>query len=104
MQTVPATGVLKWINSMWLKLLHYGTLGLAIACFTAVRAQPYRDPAPPEVKQLQPVGQAEAKAFEGWVFHGAPRPFPAGAVRGEWRSFLGPRHNGVSGETKLLGV
>ena len=31
----------------------------------------------------------------------APKPLSAGAVTHDWRSFLGPSHNGVSSETKL---
>jgi len=33
--------------------------------------------------------------------HGKPKPLPSGAITHDWRSFLGPSHNGVSTETKL---
>ncbi len=36
-------------------------------------------------------------------FHGPPKPLPAGAVTSDWKSFLGPSHDMVSPETKLLG-
>jgi len=35
-------------------------------------------------------------------FHGAPKPLPRGAVTSDWPTFLGPNHNMVSPETKLL--
>jgi outer membrane protein assembly factor BamB len=35
-------------------------------------------------------------------FHGKPRPLAPGAVTSEWRSFLGPSHNGSSPESPLL--
>ena len=34
--------------------------------------------------------------------HAKPKPLPAGAVTHDWTSFLGPTHNGISTETKLL--
>jgi outer membrane protein assembly factor BamB len=34
--------------------------------------------------------------------HGKPRPLPRNAATQDWVSFLGPSHNGISGETKLL--
>src|SRR5882724_6396397 len=36
------------------------------------------------------------------TFHIKPKPLPAGAVTEDWKSFMGPNHNGISGETKLL--
>ena len=38
----------------------------------------------------------------GVRFHTKPKPLPAGAVTHDWASFLGPTHNGVSTETRLL--
>jgi outer membrane protein assembly factor BamB len=35
-------------------------------------------------------------------FHNKPKPLASGAVVHEWKSFLGPSHNGTSSETKLL--
>jgi len=42
------------------------------------------------------------RAFEGLTFHAAPKPLPKGAVTEDWPRFLGPTHNAVSRETKLL--
>lgn len=36
------------------------------------------------------------------TFHSKPKPLPAGAVTHDWKSFLGPTHDGMSTETKLL--
>jgi outer membrane protein assembly factor BamB len=36
------------------------------------------------------------------TFHAPPKPLPKDAVTHEWASFLGPTHNLVSSETKLL--
>ncbi len=38
----------------------------------------------------------------GVRFHTKPKPLPTGAVTHDWTSFLGPTHNAVSTETKLL--
>ncbi|MBM3776261.1 MAG: hypothetical protein FJW37_14035, partial [Acidobacteria bacterium] len=35
-------------------------------------------------------------------FWKSPKPLPPGAVTHDWKSFLGPNHNGTSTETKLL--
>ena len=42
------------------------------------------------------------RAFEELTFHAAPKPLPKGAVTEDWPRFLGPTHNAVSRETKLL--
>ena len=34
--------------------------------------------------------------------HTKPKPLAADAVTHDWTSFLGPNHNGVSSETRLL--
>ncbi|MCY3758841.1 MAG: hypothetical protein OXG96_14055 [Acidobacteria bacterium] len=38
----------------------------------------------------------------GVRFHSRPKPLPRGAATHDWTSFLGPSHNGVSTETRLL--
>ena len=35
------------------------------------------------------------------TFHRKPKPLPKGAVTSDWKSFLGPAHNGISPETRL---
>ncbi len=62
----------------------------------------FRDPRPS--KQPKPSGESapEPRAHPEVTFHQAPKPLPPGAVAGDWKSFLGPTHNAVSPETKLL--
>lgn len=36
------------------------------------------------------------------ILHAQPKPLPVGAITHDWPSFLGPTHNGVCSETKLL--
>ena len=43
-----------------------------------------------------------ADAHSGVRVHAKPKPLPPGAVTHEWTSFLGPTHNAISTETKLL--
>jgi outer membrane protein assembly factor BamB len=42
------------------------------------------------------------RADDDVTFHTAPKPLAAGAVTHDWPCFLGPTHNAVSTETKLL--
>lgn len=60
------------------------------------------DPNPPKVAKLAPMAAAKAQKYERVTFHGAPKPLPKGAVTHDWKTFLGPTHNGVSTETKLI--
>lgn len=45
---------------------------------------------------------AAARANSGPRVHRKPGPLSAGATTEEWPSFLGPSHNGISRETKLI--
>jgi len=45
---------------------------------------------------------AAAKPNPDVRFHSKPKPLPQGAVTHDWKSFLGPSHNGTSTETRLL--
>jgi len=45
---------------------------------------------------------SETRPHSGVLFHRKPKPLPSGAVTHNWTSFLGPTHNAVSSETKLL--
>lgn len=45
---------------------------------------------------------AMPQAFEQLTIHAAPKPLPIGAVTENWPRFLGPTHNAISRETKLL--
>lgn len=77
----------------------YACAALVLALLAAA---PFSDPAPPavvpllEIKSPQPMPQGELN------FHAPPKVLPAGAITSDWPSFLGPTHNGISSETKLL--
>lgn len=45
---------------------------------------------------------AKPKPYDRVTFIGNPKPLPADAVTHDWLSFLGPTHNAISTETKLL--
>lgn len=60
------------------------------------------DPAPPTPADLPAAPAAERAKNADAAFHAAPKPLPDGAAVHEWPSFLGPNHNMVCGETKLL--
>jgi outer membrane protein assembly factor BamB len=60
------------------------------------------DPAPPRVNALPAATEPGPSDYDRVTFHGAPKPLPAGAVTHDWKTFLGPTHNGISTETKLL--
>ena len=62
----------------------------------------FPDPAPPKVATLEPRPADEPQPNADATFHAAPRPPARGAVAGDWASFLGPHHNNVCDETKLL--
>ncbi len=64
-------------------------------------ANPFRDPAPPVVQALPAKEPPAAKPHPAVRSFAKPKPLPAGAVTHDWKSFLGPAHNGISTETKL---
>jgi outer membrane protein assembly factor BamB len=59
------------------------------------------DPAPPVVHELKSIAAPEARPTEELTFHRAPKPLPAGAVTEDWPTFLGPRRDGHTRETRL---
>ena len=65
-------------------------------------AQIFSDPAPPTVQKLAEMAPPEPRKQEELKFRAAPKPLSPGAVTHEWRDFLGPNHNAISGETPLL--
>src|SRR2546426_10561739 len=82
------------------------TRNSAIAVFiilgSAAAVEPFRDPAPPAV-QVPPAMKALApKPNPDVRFHVKPKPLAPGAVTHDWKSFMGPQHNEISTETKLL--
>ncbi len=60
------------------------------------------DPAPPKAAKLPAMAAPKAADYDRVTFHAAPKPLPKGAQTHDWTSFLGPTHNGISTETKLL--
>lgn len=62
----------------------------------------FKDPAPPVVVDLPVAQPPTPKPHPDVKLHSKPKPLPPGAVTHEWRWFLGPTHNAVSTETKLL--
>lgn len=60
------------------------------------------DPAPPVAQVLAPVPPPPARKNPDVTFRGAPEPLAAGARTTDWPSFLGPAHNLVVPETKIL--
>jgi len=77
---------------LWVLLVHY---------FTA-QAGEIVDPAPPALAPLKEMAPPDAVANPDVKVHGKPKALPAGAVTHDWLSFIGPTHNAVSTETKLL--
>jgi outer membrane protein assembly factor BamB len=63
---------------------------------------PFRDPAPPVLEKFAPLPPPQPRATPEVRVHARPKPLPPGAVTHDWKSFLGPAHNAVSTETKLL--
>lgn len=62
----------------------------------------FEDPRPPEVNELEAVEAPEPATYPELRFHRAPKPLAEGAVTEDWPTFLGPRRDAHSRETKLL--
>lgn len=62
----------------------------------------FRDPAPPTVLSPQAIDPPAPKPFAELRFTAKPKPLPAGAHTEDWPCFMGPAHNAVSRETRLL--
>jgi outer membrane protein assembly factor BamB len=77
-------------------------VAIAIVAVAADGDRKYRDPSPPALKQLTPAPIPAPERNSDVTFHGKPKPLPAGAVTHDWTSFLGPTHNAMSTETRLL--
>ena len=85
-------------------LLAIGIVSLIPRALPAAEQAPptFSDPAPPAIAVLEPRAAPEAGANRDVTFHTAPKPLARDAVTSDWPSFLGPNHNSVSPETKLL--
>jgi outer membrane protein assembly factor BamB len=68
----------------------------------AVADETFRDPAPPRAAAEELAQVPAAKPNPDVQFHAKPKPLAPNAVTHDWTSFLGPSHNGISNETKLL--
>jgi outer membrane protein assembly factor BamB len=99
----PADGILCAGGSMPVRiLLLVGALLPGVTGRAVADAPVFTDPAPPAVAALDRVDPPVAKETPELSFHAAPRALPAGAITQDWPQFLGPDHNNVSRETKLL--
>src|SRR5687767_9850032 len=72
-----------------------------VVCTGTAWGEAFVDPAPPRVEELNRREVPKAQVQDELTFRGAPKALAKDAVVEDWPSFLGPRHNGVSGETKL---
>ena len=76
---------------------------LALVCRAGEPPMRLNDPAPPEVAPLAPETVAPRERSDPRVtVFAKPSPLADGAVTSDWPTFLGPTHNAVSRETKLL--
>src|ERR1700746_1741792 len=62
----------------------------------------FSDPAPPRINTLLSTTPPALRPNSEVRFHSKPKPLAPDAVTHDWTSFLGPNHNAVSSETKLL--
>ena len=100
---------LNWGSTVSFRFVGLGLLVL-IACGTptpgaeeaAASKRTFRDPAPPGVEKLAPIDTPPRRPNSEVTLHSDPKPLPPGAVTHDWKSFLGPTHNAISTETKLL--
>ncbi|CAA9429154.1 MAG: hypothetical protein AVDCRST_MAG64-3358 [uncultured Phycisphaerae bacterium] len=76
---------------------------LLLGAVGRLEAREFVDPAPPTANDLAEAAPAKPTVHPDATFHAAPKPLPPGAVTHDWPSLLGPTHNMVSTETKLLG-
>lgn len=83
----------------WMILaLLFGLLGTGIPLL----ADPWDDPAPPEVSEVTAKPIESAEENDRVTFHGTPRPLHPDAIVSPWPRFLGPTDNAHSPETHLL--
>jgi outer membrane protein assembly factor BamB len=62
----------------------------------------FADPAVPVLNTLSDMVAPMSGPNPDVRFHTKPKPLASGAITNDWISFLGPNHNAVSSETKLL--
>src|SRR5262249_34195892 len=79
-----------------------GFILAALAANAVLASEPFVDPAPPQMAALAAMAAPEPQVHPGLKFHAAPKPLAADAITQDWPCFLGPTHNNVSAETRLL--
>ena len=90
---------------MRIRTLAFFTASLFVTLLAVVSPSLYAadlDPNPPKVETLKPAAPAKSQKYERVTFKAAPGPLSEGAVTHDWKTFLGPTHNGFSTETKLI--
>ena len=100
---------LNWGSNVSFRFVGLGLLVL-IACGTptpgaeeaAAGKRTFRDPAPPVVEKLSAMDPPALRRNPDVTFRSKPKPLLPDAVTHDWKSFLGPTHNAISTETKLL--
>jgi outer membrane protein assembly factor BamB len=83
-------------------MIRYLAQAVLFFAIFALAADSFRDPAPPVIKKMGSTPAAVPKPHPDVRLHSKPKPLAPGAATHDWLSFLGPTHNGVSTETKLL--
>lgn len=81
------------MQTKWISLL--GLLALQ-------SLQAITDPSPPPVSKLPDIIPPMAVSQKELTFFAPPKPLSPKAVTSDWKTFLGPTHNGYSPETRLL--
>lgn len=74
---------------------------LLTACAGRERTEPGQDPAPHFEGELTAPAAPEARATAELTFHRAPKPLAVDAVSEDWPTFLGPRRDAHTRETRL---
>jgi outer membrane protein assembly factor BamB len=98
--TWPSMRALLWIALLAICNGELAELGGTGA--TPEKKNTFADPAPPVVQKLPNIRAPVPHPHPNVQYHIQPKRLQAGAVTHDWKSFLGPTHNAVSTETKLL--
>src|SRR5215217_2247101 len=69
---------------------------------SALRADPFPDPAPPSFVELSAQDAPVPQPFDRLTFASPPKPLNPNAMTSDWRRLLGPNHDATSPETNLL--
>ncbi len=78
-------------------------VSVSLGVTEAEAAEPFPDPAPPSFSEPPASPPATPpQEFDRLTFHAAPKALPKDAVTSDWPSFLGPKDDAISPETRLL--